>query len=839
LLIPVPKGILLILVLTLAMFHSSYAQCSGKKVYVELPSGWGSNTYVLLAGSFTRLTTTKEGVWTVFTFPTLTMDRSTEYIILSNINEHYNAAGIMYITRNTISTSQQLPGTNTNLLQCSNFSGPTTYISLNPENPSAVVISSEPPNSKYFYLLPPHTRNWIEGIPYIMNSSGNKTRMEIDPSGCGWYKATYFNQEPPEQMMIGIGPSMQNPIKGGIFNLAEKFEELGNIIYYKADGDEWLTSRSGILEQPDRCSYQMAAVIYDTDASVNTSFFDFDCTANGTGYVTDGSGILKGIVKDELDADRKMQWQGSGASTSGCGGGNDGWTQANFEKAFRSTPGANVVRCYDMPFARSKDNLWEFDSNKLCSDGTIDLDGTCDKTGKKFLGGFFPPELQTREGADYSLCANCDKQRPAQGWVSFRLNETNSLTTVSKWCYDRGYLGPASVTGEGLTSAQAAARCTRAFTNGDFQNGDKPIDFWDWEGTNTNGFMLRRDGRINGVTGSTVNSCSDPNNCIGATGTKTVGADMWTNKTMNKNQLFCFESHGTFKYDPAQEFFFSGDDDIWVFINNKLVIDLGGTHLAAPGYVDLSKLGLTEGEEYPIDIFFCDRKTTMSNVRIASNVYFAQTAASGAEAGLFLQTGETGKEICLQETANNCAALLAGTANTDPICGAELAQQISYYLVVPGTGNISLNSETTGCEWDTPTKGLCYGGISLDNGVVNIDEEAIPDYLKNLGFEIHAEVPHYSSLNISRTEPRAVVKRIALNVNFGVQNISARNFFAKAALPAGRDANIKVYSLNGSLISQHKLINGSANISVPNSGTYIFRLSGNGVAAKNALVVAK
>jgi fibro-slime domain-containing protein len=69
------------------------------------------------------------------------------------------------------------------------------------------------------------------------------------------------------------------------------------------------------------------------------------------------------------------------------------------------------------------------------------------------------------------------------------------------------------------------------------------------------------------------------------------------------NFSFTFELHTRFKYAKGQIFNFRGDDDVWAFIDNKLVVDIGGIHDAFAKNVDLDTLGLTEGQEYPLD--FC------------------------------------------------------------------------------------------------------------------------------------------------------------------------------------------------------------------------------------------
>lgn len=91
------------------------------------------------------------------------------------------------------------------------------------------------------------------------------------------------------------------------------------------------------------------------------------------------------------------------------------------------------------------------------------------------------------------------------------------------------------------------------------------------------------------------------------------------------NFHFTYELHTEFTYTGGETFTFTGDDDLWVFIDDTLVIDLGGVHAAISGSVDLDTLGLTLGETYDFDLFFAERHTTASNFRIDTSIALEPT----------------------------------------------------------------------------------------------------------------------------------------------------------------------------------------------------------------------
>jgi fibro-slime domain-containing protein len=114
--------------------------------------------------------------------------------------------------------------------------------------------------------------------------------------------------------------------------------------------------------------------------------------------------------------------------------------------------------------------------------------------------------------------------------------------------------------------------------------------------------------------------------------------DLQTTSNGTHNYYFTYELETEFTYTPMDKrpinhstgqpeklvFSFTGDDDVWVFINDRLAVDIGGVHGQANGSVDLdakaADLGIELGQSYTLTLFFAERHTTESNFRIETTL---------------------------------------------------------------------------------------------------------------------------------------------------------------------------------------------------------------------------
>lgn len=114
-----------------------------------------------------------------------------------------------------------------------------------------------------------------------------------------------------------------------------------------------------------------------------------------------------------------------------------------------------------------------------------------------------------------------------------------------------------------------------------------------------------------------------------------IDDSLFGNQGRSNNFHFTMHLEGLLSFQqPTDSFTFTGDDDLWIYVNDRRVMDLGGVHSAATGTftgANLAALGLTPNTPYALDIFFAERHTTQSNFNIRTDFSVASPPTSVPE----------------------------------------------------------------------------------------------------------------------------------------------------------------------------------------------------------------
>ena len=664
------------------------------KVHFKLPEGW-TNAFLMISGSGNLFPKADANGWTTFDFSSKKTNDD-NFFFINGVNKNDCNDGLC-VTVNAFGSKTN--NARVEGFQCSHVNASTSEIWIqehpDPNKAGQVYVTKTEPNVKDFYVFLPDNQAWKSAIP-VIREDGKDRELHVDPSRCGWRFRRYIDEPLPEKVLIhkksdaslaeAIGMNGEKDLNAGIsatpielagiFNAFEADAKYSHAAFFIADEKKAAEHQSSLpgwfVERPEGvvgdCRYFLAAKIYDTDASLHPLFSCWrqgadvsgdGCQAAEGGATTAAQGVAKtealtaiysclgvhtGLVESTLDkATKKPKLSAAGKKCF--------IDDKYFNQLFNYTPSVNEFSCYDLPFDLASDGKWEFDSDTYLSDGLT----------VKIPGGFYPVEdtdnakiLATLlpDGSVQTPLPAARKKRYAQGPVYYgsRLREndpTEQIPRIDVFCNGPGWnkghdCGERNHLFNDGTETEEAIRTAMNWMN------DVCVFGWSCPNDAPAGWPLyKTDTEDKGTEDSRW------------------GSDV-SSKNGGRNQHFCFESHADFVYQPGLKFNFRGDDDIWVFIDNKLAVDLGGTHLAAPAYVDvdyfLKKNGVNldsaTGKHYDIDIFFCDRRTTMSNVRIKTNMFLEQTTGIKSEEKLkefiqdFVVNGDNHIRVCFKESSS-------------------------------------------------------------------------------------------------------------------------------------------------------------------------------------------
>ena len=118
---------------------------------------------------------------------------------------------------------------------------------------------------------------------------------------------------------------------------------------------------------------------------------------------------------------------------------------------------------------------------------------------------------------------------------------------------------------------------------------------------------------------------------------------------IGRDYSYSMEGHGQFVFNAEDNLYFTfeGDDDVYLFINNKMVMDIGAAHSITKSTFNMNdyikECGLKDGEMYDFDFYYMERHSYGANIRIETNIdvtsKYIDTVKGATQNGTVVENG--------------------------------------------------------------------------------------------------------------------------------------------------------------------------------------------------------